>query len=87
MISVGMHKTSLPAAQRIISLVLAYAALPKVDVRPKAIFRRLASDKKTLDGQVHFVLPRDIGHVDVVTDVPERAVLQVVQELRSLSQA
>lgn len=87
MISVGMHKTSLPAAQRIISLVLAYAALPKVDVRPKAIFRRLASDKKTLDGQVHFILPRDIGHVDVVTDVPERAVLQVIQELRSLSQA
>jgi 3-dehydroquinate synthase len=87
MIAVGMHKTSLPAAQRIISLVLAYASLPKVDVRPKAIFRRLASDKKTLDGQVHFVLPREIGTVEIVTDVPERAVLQVVEELRNLSQA
>jgi len=87
MIAVGMHKTSLPSAQRIISLVLAYAPLPKVEVRPKAIFRRLASDKKTLDGQVHFVLPLDIGHVDIVTDVPERAVLQVVEELRNLSQA
>ena len=87
MIAVGMHRTSLPSAQRIISLVLAYAPLPKVEVRPKSIFRRLASDKKTLDGQVHFVLPHDIGHVDIVTDVPERAVLQVVEELRSLSQA
>ena len=58
-----------------------------MDVRPKAIFRRLANDKKTLDGQVHFVLPREIGQVDVVTDVPERAVLQVVEELRNLSQA
>ena len=67
--------------------MLAYAALPKVDARPKSIFRRLANDKKTLDGQVHFILPRDIGQVDIVTDVPERAVLQVVEELRNLSQA
>ena len=87
MLSVGMQKAAPATAQRIISLVLAYAALPKVDVRPKSIFRRLAADKKTLDGQVHFILPRDIGQVDIVTDVPERAVLQVVEELRNLSQA
>ncbi len=87
MIAVGMQKTSLESAQRIISLVLAYAPLPSVDVRPKAIFRRLASDKKTLDGLVHFILPHDVGQVDIVTDVPEHAVLQVVKELRSLSQA
>jgi 3-dehydroquinate synthase len=86
MIAVGMQKTSIEAAQRIISLVLAYAPLPNVDVSPKSIFRRLASDKKTLDGLVHFILPRDVGQVDIVTDVPERAVLQVVKELRSLSQ-
>jgi 3-dehydroquinate synthetase len=87
MIAEGMHKSSQEAAQRIISLVLAYAPLPNVDVRPKAIFRRLASDKKTLDGLVHFILPHDVGQVDIVTDVPERAVLQVVEELRNLSQA
>jgi 3-dehydroquinate synthase len=87
MIAVGMHKTPPAIAQRIIGQILAYASLPKVDVRPKAIFRRLASDKKTLDGKVHFVLPRDIGQVEVVADVPERAVLQVVEELRNLSQA
>jgi len=67
--------------------VLAYASLPEVDVRPKSIFRRLANDKKTLEGKVHFVLPRDIGEVEIVSDVPERAVLQVVEELRNLSQA
>jgi 3-dehydroquinate synthase len=85
MISTGMQRISAASAQRIISLVLSYESLPKVEVRPKAIFRRLASDKKTLDGQVHFVLPRDIGQVEIVTDVPERAVLQAVEELRSLS--
>jgi 3-dehydroquinate synthase len=87
MIAVDMHKISAAVSQRIIGLVLAYAALPKVDVRPKAIFRRLASDKKTLDGKVHFVLPRDVGQVDIVTDVPERAVLKAVEELHNLSQA
>jgi 3-dehydroquinate synthase len=87
MISAGMQRISAAGAQRIISLVLCYSSLPKVEVRPKAIFRRLASDKKTLDGQVHFILPRDIGQVEIVTDVPERAVLHAVEELRSLSQA
>jgi 3-dehydroquinate synthase len=87
LIAVGMQKTQPVTAERIIGQVLAYASLPKVDVRPKAIFRRLANDKKTLDGQVHFILPREIGQVEVVTDVPERAVLQVIDELRNLSQA
>jgi 3-dehydroquinate synthase len=86
MIAEDMHKISSAAAQRIIGLVTAYAALPKVDVRPEAIFRRLANDKKTLDGKVHFVLPCDVGRVDIVTDVSEGAVLKAVEELRNLSQ-
>jgi len=86
MIAESMHMISPEVAQRIIRLVLAYAPLPKVDVRPKAIFRRLASDKKTLDGQVHFILPRDVGRVEIVTSVSERAVLHVVEKLRHLSQ-
>ncbi len=61
MIAVGMQKTSLESAQRIISLVLAYAPLPNVDVRPQAIFRRLASDKKTLDGHGAFHSPQGCG--------------------------
>jgi 3-dehydroquinate synthase len=60
--------------------------LPKVEVRPEDIFRRLASDKKTLDGLVHFVLPSDVGTVEIVTDVPEGVVMRVVEELRGLPQ-
>ena len=60
---------------------LAYAPLPPVDVRPKAIFRRLASDKKTLDGQIHFILPGDIGTVEIATDVTERSVLHAVERV------
>jgi 3-dehydroquinate synthetase len=45
------------------------------------------NDKKTTNGVVHFVLPLEIGRVETVADVPERAVVQAVDELRYLSQA
>jgi hypothetical protein len=35
----------------------------------------------------HFILPTKIGEVEVVSDVPERAVIQAVDELRYLSLA
>ncbi len=87
MLGETMHLISPAEAQRIVRVIWAFGSLPRVEVRAKAIFRRLASDKKTLDGQVHFILPRDVGRVDIVTDVPERAVLQVVEELHRLSKA
>jgi 3-dehydroquinate synthase len=87
MISVGMQKTDSRTAQRIISAILAYAPLPKVDVRSKAVLKRLGRDKKTMDGKVHFILPTQIGQVEIEADVPERAVLQAVEEIRYLSQA
>lgn len=87
MISVGMQLTDSRTAQRIISAILSYAPLPKVEVRPKAVIKRLTRDKKTVDGKIHFILPREIGKVEVVADVPERAVLQSIEELRYLSQA
>ncbi len=87
MISAAMQRTNADTARRIISTVLAYAPLPKVEPRGKKILNRLRSDKKTLDGVVHFVLPLEIGRVEVVPDVPERAVMQAIDELRYLSQA
>ena len=85
MIAAGLHKTSAQTAQRIISAVLAYAPLPRVEARSKSIARRILSDKKTVDGVAHFVLPREIGEVEIVRNVPDRAVLQAIEELRYLS--
>jgi 3-dehydroquinate synthase len=85
MISVAMQKTHPELARRIISTVLAYAPLPKVDVRGKKIIKRLATDKKTVNGVVHFILPTELGKVEIISDVPERAVVQAVEELRYLS--
>lgn len=86
MIAIGMQRTDSRTAQRIISIILAYAALPKVDVKPRAVLKRLTKDKKTVAGKVHFVLPAQIGKVDIESQVPEKAVLQAVEELRYLSQ-
>ena len=86
-ISAAMQRADSETARRIISSVLAYASLPKVEPRGKRIARRLAHDKKTMNGVVHFVLPIEVGRVEVVSDVPERAVVQAIEELRCLSQA
>ena len=87
LISSGMQRTEPELARRVISQVLAYAPLPKVEVKGKRIAKRLLADKKTRNGVVHFVLPVELGRVEIVADVPERAVIQAVEELRYLSQA
>ncbi|MGH9524336.1 MAG: 3-dehydroquinate synthase [Terriglobales bacterium] len=85
MIAAAMQRTDSDTARKIISAVLALAPLPKVEVRGKKIARRLSADKKTLDGVVHFVLPVQIGRVEIASDVPQPAVIQAVEELRYLS--
>jgi 3-dehydroquinate synthetase len=45
----------------------------------------LTRDKKTRNGVVHFVLPTTIGKVEVVNDVPEKVVIEAVNELRRIS--
>jgi 3-dehydroquinate synthase len=72
-------------AQRITDSVLGLGPLPKVESRGRGILRLLQADKKTRNGVVHFVLPREIGKVEVVSDVPEQVVVEAVDTLRQLS--
>ncbi len=85
MIAAGLQKTDSATAQRIISSILALAPLPKIEVSARRTANRIKGDKKTVHGVTHFILPREIGKVDVVTDVPERAVLQAIEELKYLA--
>jgi len=87
MIGAGMQITDPLAAQRIIGLVRAYAPLPRVDVNSEGIAKRLLSDKKTVAGVPHFILPTSVGKVEVVNIVPARAVIQAVDEIKKLSEA
>jgi 3-dehydroquinate synthetase len=49
------------------------------------VLKRLQADKKTKDGVVHFVLPREVGQVEIVKGVPENIVLEAMAELENLS--
>ena len=73
------------SASRITDAVRALGPLPKVQARSRDILRLLKSDKKTRNGVVHFVLPREIGKVEIANDVPEQVVIEAVDELRRLS--
>lgn len=85
MIAAGLQRTDSATAQRIISLCLAYAPLPKIEVNAKKTANRVKGDKKTVHGVTHFILPREIGKVEVAIDVTDRAVVQAIEELKYLS--
>jgi 3-dehydroquinate synthase len=66
-------------ASAIIQTVLAYGALPQAsDLDAQNLISRLASDKKTLQGKVHFVLPKAIGEVEVVSGIDPDLIRQAI---------
>lgn len=72
-------------ASRITERTLTLAPLPKVTARSRDLLRLLQSDKKTRNGVVHFVLPVEIGKVEIVNNVPQSVVLGAIDGLRRLS--
>jgi 3-dehydroquinate synthase len=73
------------SAKRLTDAVLALGPLPKVQVKGRNILKRLQADKKTKNSVVHFVLPVEIGKVEIVDDVPEAAILEAVDVLRDMA--
>ena len=70
-IALSVGRTDSVTAGRIVDAVLSLGRLPEVNVNSRKILARLQSDKKTQNGVVHFILPREIGKVEVASDVPE----------------
>jgi len=86
-VATGVGKLSENDAVRIRDVTREVGRLPKLEVRAPSILRRLQSDKKTRNGKVHFVLPTEIGKVEIVNDVPGEVVLSAVKEIQELSRA
>jgi 3-dehydroquinate synthase len=72
-------------AGRITNSVLGFGRLPRMTLQTTSILKRLRSDKKTRQGVVHFILPREIGKVEITSDVPEAIVRSAVDEIRKLA--
>ena len=67
-------------AVRIHSVIRSYGPIPTLSgISASSLFARLAADKKTVQGKVHFVLPVRIGEVKVVTGVDDRAVMDAIE--------
>jgi 3-dehydroquinate synthase len=84
-IAVAVGMIDQPTAQRIADAVLSLGPLPPVKLRSPGVVRLLKNDKKTSNGVVHFVLPREIGKVEVVNNISESVVTEAIEELRRLS--
>jgi len=70
---------------RIRDASLSWGPLPKVSVTTSRAMTLVRSDKKTESGMVNFVLPKQIGKVEVVNRVPETAVASALAQIRRLS--
>lgn len=75
------------SADSIRRTICRYGPLPAADnLDPDRLIARLASDKKTLHGDVHFVLPTAIGEVKVISGIEtpliRRAIVESLQEDR-----
>jgi len=66
-------------ADRITAATRLYGPLPRVTCDVQGVLDRLASDKKTVAGAVHFVLPQKIGKVEISSDVPASVVRHGVE--------
>jgi 3-dehydroquinate synthase len=84
-IALSTGKLDSVIAGRISNSVLGFGRLPRMQLNTTSILKRLRSDKKTRHGVVHFILPREIGKVEITTDVPEAVVRKAIDEVKKLA--
>lgn len=79
-IAAGLNKLSGNDRQRIETATRAIGRLPLLEgVNGRTVLNALQHDKKVRNGAVHFVLPREIGKVEITPDVPFELVREVVK--------
>jgi 3-dehydroquinate synthase len=84
-IALAFGKLNSVTAGRITNSIVGLGKLPGMKFDGANIVKRLRSDKKTRRGVVHFVLPREIGRVEITTDVPVTIIRAAVEEIRKLA--
>ena len=86
-IALSTGKLDSVTAGRITNAVLGFGRLPRMKLQTASILKRLRSDKKMRQGVVHFILPREIGKVEITRDVPEAIVRSAIDEIRKLARS
>jgi 3-dehydroquinate synthase len=81
-ISSSLQKLTERERARIEGTVASISQLPSLNgVKSKAILDALRHDKKVRDGAVHFILPRQVGKVEITPNVPMEILRDVVKEM------
>jgi 3-dehydroquinate synthetase len=69
-------------AARIAALIVAYGPVPPLGkLSPADLGLHLGVDKKIRDGKIHFVLPRHIGEVAMVSGIDPQQPLRVLEQV------
>jgi 3-dehydroquinate synthase len=70
-----------PSAERIKKVICGYGPLPNArELDADRLMARLMSDKKTLQGKVHFVLPTSIGTVTIASEIEPPLIRQAIAD-------
>ncbi|HLJ14111.1 MAG TPA: 3-dehydroquinate synthase [Bryobacteraceae bacterium] len=69
-----------PVANTINGVIAHFGPIPPLDgIEPERLLRRLVSDKKSIQGRVHLVLPVRIGEATIVSCVDDTLVLSAIE--------
>jgi 3-dehydroquinate synthase len=74
-------------AEQITAAIDSYGCPPPVKVRLDSVVSLLKADKKAVAGQVHWVLPQNLGTVTISSDVPANVVRQAIEGVTSDSKS
>jgi len=81
-ISRALGRLNEEEASQVESVIRAIGPLPPLSgLKVKSVMDALQHDKKVRDGAVHFILPREIGRVEITRDVPVQLVRDTVKVL------
>jgi len=81
-ISAALSRMRQEQAARVESVIRSIGSLPSMaGLKLKVIMEALQHDKKVRDGAVHFVLPLEIGRVEITNAVPLELVRETVKVL------
>lgn len=81
-ISAALGRIEESTSKRAESVIQSIGSLPSLKaIKVKPVIEALQHDKKVRDGAVHFILPRDIGQVEITRDVPLELVRETVRAL------
>ncbi len=85
-LAVLLRKLDADVSRRMKDAILASVGpLPRIEVDSELVRSHTASDKKSLAGVLHFVVPRDIGRVEIVKNIDPALVLESIESVKSLS--